>query len=480
MVRAHPTVPRRLDRVSKQMNKKNILKPGLPSGFQNKWGTALFLKKKLLKIIEKNFIKFGYSPLETSPMQLSSVIGNSLSEDEENPMSDIYTYNDDGTELSLRYDLSQTCINFYKENYMDLPNPFKRFEIGTVFRKDKPGSNRYRSFDQCDVDIIGNFDVKQANADLCSIIGSIFTEFLKKSEFVINVSNRKIIQGLMDQLKIVDQKQKQIVLRTIDKKDKPGFGLKGVEDLLKKERRDPSGAITKGANLNDDQSSQIIDFLKIKDVKELKQKIDNPLTKEGIKELEELFEVLSYGEYADQVKFNPSIVRGMDMYSGTVIETNLKFEVKNSKDKVIDPGAVCSGGEYFITKFKGDPILASGVSIGLSRLVFCILQKNKIKIDNKGPVLICVMDEKKLEQYYEILKILRDNNISSEIYLESKKKLSKQLEYASKRGLKLALICGENEFKDNTVTLKNLQGVKGENQITISRENLVDEVKKYI
>ena len=112
------------------------------------------------------------------------------------------------------------------------------------------------------VDIIGNFDVKQANADLCSMIGSIFTEFLKKSEFVINVSNRKIVQGLMDQLKIVDQKQKQKVLRAIDKLDKPGFGLKGVEDLLKKERKDKSGAITKGAELTDDQAAQILNFLK--------------------------------------------------------------------------------------------------------------------------------------------------------------------------------------------------------------------------
>ena len=132
-------------------------------------------------------------------------------------------------------------------------NPFKRYEIGTVYRREKPGSNRYKSFDQCDADIIGNFDSKQANADLCSMIGSIFTEFLKKSEFVIYVSNRQIVQGLMDLLKIVDQKQKQKVLRAIDKVDKSGFGLKGVEDLLKKERRDSSGAITMGDNLNDDQ-----------------------------------------------------------------------------------------------------------------------------------------------------------------------------------------------------------------------------------
>ena len=463
------------------MDKKNkLLEADLPKGFQNKWGDDLLLKKKLLEVIEKNFIKFGYSPLETSPMQLSFIIGNSLSEDEENPMSDIYTFSDDGIDVSLRYDLSQPLINFYKQNYMNLPNPYKRYEIGSVYRREKPGSNRYKSFGQCDVDIIGNFDQKQANADLCSIIGSIFTEFLKKSEFVINVSNRKIVQGLMDQLKIKDLGQKQKVLRAIDKVDKPGFGLKGVKDLLGKERVDQSGAITKGANLNDEQSSKIIDFLKIKDIKELKKKINNPLTNEGIKELEDLFEILSYGEYADQVKFNSSIVRGMDMYTGNVIETNLNFDVKNSKGKVIDPGAVCSGGEYLITKFKGDPFLGCGVSIGSDRLAWAIGQKNNIEVEEKKPVLVCVIEESKLDKYYEVLKVLRDNNINSEIYLESKKKLSKQLEYASKRGLSLAIICGENEFKNNTVTLKNLQGIKGENQITIPRENLINEIKKYI
>ena len=462
------------------MENEKKLTANLPKGFQNRWGESLFLKKELLRIIEKNFIKFGYSPLETSPMQLSSIIGNTLSEDEENPMSDIYAYSDDGTNVSLRYDLSQGFLNFYKQNYMNLPNPIKRYEIGTVFRREKPGSNRYKSFDQCDVDIIGNFDAKQANADLCSIIGSIFTEFLKKSEFVINVSNRKIVQGLMDQLKIVDQKQKQKVLRAIDKLDKPGFGLKGVEDLLKKERRDNSGAITKGADLNDEQSTKIIEFLKIKDIKQLKRKIDNPITNEGIKDIEELFEVLSYGKYADQVKFNSSIVRGMDMYTGCVIETNLKFEVKNSKGKVIDPGAVCSGGEYLISKFKGDPFRGTGISVGIDRLVFCLSQRNNIKYEEKKPILVCMIEETKLENYYEILNILRENNINSEIYLESKKKLSKQLEYASKRGLPLAIICGDNEFKDNTVTLKNLQGIKGENQITIPREDLINEVKKYI
>ena len=208
--------------------------------------------------------------------------------------------------------------------------------------------------------------------------------------------------------------------------------------------------------------------------------ITNSLTKEGIKELEELFEILKYGEYADQVKFDSAKVRGLDIYTGFIVETNLKFEVKNQKGKVIDPGSTCSGGEYLVTKFKGDPFLGTGISIGIDRLVFCLMQKEGVKVKEQKPVLLCVMNPQFLEKYYEILKTLRDNNINSEIFLESNKKLSKQLDYASRRGLSVAIICGENEFKDNTVALKNLKGIKGENQITIPRENLINEVKKYI
>ena len=464
------------------MNKEKQIKATLPSGFRDRSGNELALKKKLLDIIEKNFIKFGFSPLETSPMELSSVIGNSLAEDDENPMADIFTFDDAGTDISLRYDLSQGCIRYYSQNYLELPNPYKRYQIGeTVYRREKPGNGRFKSFGQCDVDIIGKFDVKQANAELCNIIANTFIECgLKKSEFVINISNRKIVQGLMDELKIVDEKQKQKVLRAIDKVDKVGFGNKGVEDLLKTERKDSSGAITRGANLSNQQASQIIDFLKVKDLNELKKNIKNPLTQEGIKELEELFEVLKYGGYIDQVKFDPSKIRGLDIYTGFIVETNLKFEVKNLKGKVIDPGSCCSGGEYLVTKFKGDPFLGTGISIGIDRLLFCLMQKDGIETIEQKPALVCVMDPKYLDKYYEILNILRENNISSEIFLDSKKKLSKQLDYANRRGLSVAIICGENEFNDNTVTIKDLKGVKGENSQTIPKENLINEIKKYI
>ena len=462
------------------MNKENKLVPSLPNGFQDSYGSNLILKKKLLKIIEQNFIKYGFSALETSPMEYSSLIGNSLAEDEDNPMADIYSFNEDGRDISLRYDLSMPLARFYSQNYFNLPNPYKRYQMGTVFRREKSSNGRWKSFEQCDVDIVGKFDISQANSELINIIGSTLIGCgLKKSDFSISISNRKIIQGLMDQLKIVDEKQKKKVLRAIDKLDKPGFGLKGVEELLKKERRDVSGAITKGANLSDNQAKEIIDFLKIKGLKDLSKKIDNPLTKEGINEIEDLFKILSYGDYADLVKFDQKICRGLDIYTGFIVETNLKFEVKNTKGKVVEPGSICSGGEYLVTKFKGDPFLGSGISIGITRLVWCLVQKIKNEIYEKKPVLVCIMDDKYLDKYYELLNILRNNGINSEIFLESNKKLSKQLEYANRKNLNLAIICGENEFKDNTVTIKNLKGLKGSNQSTVLKDNLIDEIKKF-
>ena len=465
------------------MNKdKKILIPGLPSGFQDRWGKTLSLKKKLLKVIEDNYISYGYSALETSPMELSSNIGNSLAEDDSNPMADIFTFNEDDKEISLRYDLSNPLARFYAQNYLELPNPYKRYQVGDVFRREKPGNGRFKSFGQCDADIIGKFNSAQANSELCNLIASTLIKCgLKKDQFVVNISNRKIVQGLMDQLKITDEKQKQKVLRAIDKLDKPGFGISGVQQLLTEKRTDDSGAVTIGAKLSADQASEIINFLKIKDLDQLKSNLKNTLSEEGIRETEDLLKVLSYGEYADVVKFDSSKIRGLDIYTGFIVETNLTFEVKNPKGKVISPGSVCSGGEYLVSKFKGEDFLGTGISIGIDRLVFCLEQLSQIQVNENKPIIVCVMDEKYLKNYYEILKVLRDNNINSEIFLDSKKNLGKQLTYANKKQCPVAIICGENEFKDNTITLKNLLGVKGENnQVTVPKEKLIDEIKKFL
>tara|TARA_Y100000741_G_scaffold178496_1_gene135571 strand:- start:3505 stop:4905 length:1401 start_codon:yes stop_codon:yes gene_type:complete len=462
----------------------NKLTAKLPKGFQDQWGKTLSLQKKLLVAIEDNFKRYGFSALSTSPMELSSVIGNSLSEDESNPMSDVFTFDEDGEKISLRYDLSLPLSRFYAQNYLNLPNPYKRYQIAeNVFRREKPGpGTRLKAFGQCDCDIIGKFNSTVANAELCNLIASTLLSCgLKKDQFLINISNRKIIEGLLNQLKITDQKQKQKVLRAIDKLDKLGFGISGVTDLLKEKRTDASGAITVGAKLSETQTSEIISFLKTKDLKELKLNLKDSLSQEGIKETEDLLKNLNYGEYSDLINFSGKICRGLDIYSGFIVETNLTFDVKNSKGKVIAPGAIASGGQYLVSKFKGDDFLGSGISIGISRLTYCVEQLNQIEVDENQPVLICVMDENLLPKYYELINLLRNNNINCEIFLDPKKNLTKQLTYANKRQLQLAIIVGENEIQNNTATIKNLLGTKGEeNQFTVSMKDLIDEIKKFI
>ena len=465
------------------MSEKNKLIPGLPSGFEDRWNKTLILKKRLIKVIENNFIKYGFDPLETPSFEIAENIGSFLAEDDNNPMSDVFSFNDGEKNITLRYDLSSPLARFVAQNNQELPSIYKRYAIQNVFRNEKSGNARFREFTQADCDIVGNVNPAQANAELCNLVASTLIECgLKKDQFTINVSNRKIIQGLIQDLKIPANKEIK-VMRAIDKLDKPDFGIKGVEDLLKKERKDKSGAITKGADLNDDQVSKILNFLKIKDLKKLKQDFKNPITQEGIKELEDLFEVLDFGNYSELVKTNFTIVRGLAYYDGFCIETNLNFKTTNNKGKEIDIGSVCSGGQYnkLISRFKGVDIPGTGVSIGVDRLLFAMSQINQVQLDDQKPVIVCVMDEKYLKNYYEILDILRKNNINSEIFLDSKKNLGKQLTYANKRGCPIAVICGENEFKDSKITLKNLLGIKGEdNQITFSKENLVNEIKKFI
>ena len=462
------------------MNKENKLNPSLPSGFEDRWGKKLVLKKQLLQVIEKNFIKFGAEPLETPSFEYTENIGSFLAADEDNPMSDIFSFEDRDKTISLKYDLSSPLARFYAQNNQELPSIYKRYAIQNVFRNEKASNARYREFCQADFDIIGNVNSAQANTELCNLISSTLLDIgLNSDQFTINVSNRKIVQGLIKDLKIPADKQLGVI-RAIDKLDK--FGLKGVEDLLKKERKDASGAITKGADLNDEQASQILNFLKIKDLKTLKENLNNPLSQEGIKELEDVFEIIGFSSDLNQVKTNFAIVRGLEYYSDFIVETNLNFKVTNNKGKQVDIGSICSGGAYakLISRFKGVDIPGTGVSFGVDRLLFALMQLDQIKVDDQKPVLVCVMDKQFLKNYYEIVNLLRENNINAEIFLDTKKNLGKQLDLANKRDLNVAIICGENEFKDNTITIKNIKGVKGQNSQTVPKADLINEVKKLI
>ena len=207
------------------MIKENKLIPELPSGFEDRWEIKLLLKKKLIKFIENNFIKFGAEPLETPSFEISENIGSFLAEDDTNPMSGVFSFEDGEKNITLRYDLSSPLARFVAQNNQELPSIFKRYQIQNVFRNEKAGNGRYREFMQADFDIVGIVDPAQANAELCNLISNTLSDCgLNKDQFTINVSNRKIVQGLINELKISEEKQVK-VFRAIDKLDKPGFGL---------------------------------------------------------------------------------------------------------------------------------------------------------------------------------------------------------------------------------------------------------------
>ena len=463
------------------MKKDEKLTPGLPSGFEDRWNKQLSLKKKLLEIIENNFLKFGFSPLETPSFEISKNIGSFLTDDEANSMSDVFTFNDSNEKITLRYDLSSPLSRFVAQNYRELPFPYKRYAIGNVWRNEKSGNARYREFTQADVDVIGNVNKSQADAEICNIIADTLTKCgLSEKQFKVSISNRKIVQGLINQLKITDKVQNLKVIRAIDKLDR--IGLKGVEDLLKKERVDISGAVTKGANLSETQASEILNFLKIENLEDLKFILKNPLSIEGIREIEDLLEIVSYGKYKKLIQPNFTIVRGLAYYDGFCVETNLNFKVKNPKGKEIDIGSIASGGRYdkLVSRFKGTDFPGTGMSIGVDRLLFVLNQISSIKQKNNEPVLICILDSKYLKKYNETLDFLRENGINSEIYLDSAKNLKKQLTYADKKGCPVAIIVGESEIKENKFTLKNLKSSKENDQKIVSKESLIDEIKKII
>tara|TARA_B100001121_G_scaffold132444_1_gene116065 strand:- start:576 stop:1961 length:1386 start_codon:yes stop_codon:yes gene_type:complete len=460
------------------MNKEKKLQASLPKGFKDRWGEELNIKNKLVDTIKDVFINYSFEQLETPEFEKSDNIGSFLAEDESNPMSDVFSFINEKESLTLRYDLSAPLARFCAENFRDLVFPYKRFAYGNVFRQEKADSARYRAFGQLDADIIGDANPSQADAEICNIIGESFKKIgLSTDQFTINVSNKKILQGLINDLKIEEDRQYK-VLKSIDKLDR--LGTNGVEQLLKQGRKDQSGAFTKGCELSDNQASEIINFLNLKGIDDLKTNLKNQLSLEGINELEELFEVLSYGKNQDSVKIDVTKIRGLSYYTGYLVETNLNFKVTNAKGKEINIGSVASGGRYdnLIARFKGADYKGTGMSIGIDRLLYAVKQIGQIKLNRNKPVLVCILDKNYIQKYYGILNELRENNIPSEIYLDQNKNLKKQLQYADRKKLDLAIICGENEFKDEKLTIKRLNSSKENDQLVINRKDLINEISK--
>ena len=478
------------------MNKKTF-KPTseLPNGFADRQEEELLIRDLLISNIKKIMSKYGFQYLETPSFEYTDSIGKFLP-DKDRPSEGVFSFEDEKKWLSLRYDLTAPLARYAAKNFDSLPRPFKRFQLGTVWRNEKPGPGRFREFLQFDADYIGTSNLF-SDAELCFLISEILNSCgLEKSEFIIKISNRKLSKGLLEKLNITDELKQSITLRAIDKLDR--VGVEGVQYLLGKGRKDKSGDFTKGAELEESQIKEIIKFLNIKNLSDKNfERIreiaaDNESMNDGIKELELMEKYFLLFNFTNYI-FDPTVVRGLEYYTGPIFEANLTFGVKNNKGQEIEFGSVGGGGRYddLVKRFNNQDCPSTGISVGLDRLIYAILQKNKIKAEKKNPVLICVFDEKYMDFYIKILNVLRSKNISAEIYSGSSN-IKSQFKYADKRGCDFVILCGDDEVSKNVVTIKNLnvgkqmsENIKdrsewkqsSEAQKTVAFDQLLNEIK---
>jgi histidyl-tRNA synthetase len=440
---------------TKTMNKK-ISKPpvDLPGGFIDRKEKELVIRDFLIKQIKEVMTKYGFEFLETPSFEYTESLGKFLP-DKDRPSEGVFSFKDSKKWLSLRYDLTAPLARFTAKNFDNLPRPFKRYQLGTVWRNEKPGPGRFREFLQFDADYVGTSNLL-ADSELCVLISEILKKCgLANNEFNIKISNRKLSKGLLEELNITDQNQQSISLRAIDKLDR--VGIEGVRLLLSKGRKDNSGDFTDGAQLEEKQIKKIIEFLNSKDLNQLEQiGCKNKLFEEGINELKQIIKNFDFFKF-NNFKIDPTVVRGLEYYTGPIFEAELTFKVKNEKGVEIEFGSIGGGGRYddLVKRFKNQECPATGISIGLDRLLYALNQKNIFNFNQKSPVLICVLDEKYMDYYFKILNLLRLNNINSEIYSGSSN-FKAQLKYADKRNCKYVIICGEDEVSKELITLKNL------------------------
>ena len=478
------------------MNKK-IFKPTseLPNGFVDRQEEELLIRDLLISNIKKIMSKYGFQYLETPSFEYTDSIGKFLP-DKDRPSEGVFSFEDEKKWLSLRYDLTAPLARYAAKNFDSLPKPFKRFQLGTVWRNEKPGPGRFREFLQFDADYIGTSNLF-SDAELCFLISEILNSCgLEKNEYIIKISNRKLSKGLLEKLNITDKQKQSITLRAVDKLDR--VGAEGVQYLLGKGRKDKSGDFTKGAELEESQIKEIINFLNIKNLSDKNFErireiaVDNKSMNDGIKELELMEKYFSLFNFTNYI-FDPTVVRGLEYYTGPIFEANLTFGVKNNKGQEIEFGSVGGGGRYddLVKRFNNQDCPSTGISVGLDRLIYAILQKNKIKAEKKNPVLICVFDEKYMDFYVKILNMLRSANISAEIYSGSSN-IKSQFKYADKRGCDFVILCGDDEVSKNVVTIKNLNVGKQmsanikdrsewkqstEAQKTVAFDQLLNEIK---
>jgi histidyl-tRNA synthetase len=487
--------------------KADRLKARLPRGFVDRIPDDLRAAERMMADIRKVYDLYGFEPVETPLIEYTDALGKFLP-DQDRPNEGVFSFQDDDEQwLSLRYDLTAPLARFVAENFESLPKPYRSYRAGWVFRNEKPGPGRFRQFMQFDADTVGAPSVS-ADAEMCMMMADVMEAVgIKRGDYVIRVNNRKVLDGVLESIGLGgDDKmgQRLVVLRAIDKLDK--FGVDGVRLLLGKGRLDESGDFTKGAGLDETAISKVLAFTSAggangsETIANLEAVVaGNDKGVEGVAELATIEALSSAAGYGARVRIDPSVVRGLEYYTGPVFEAELTFDVTNEKGEKVVFGSVGGGGRYdgLVSRFRGEPTPATGFSIGVSRLMTALKNLGKLDTsDNVGPVVVLVMDRDtaSLGRYQKMVSDLRQAGIRAEMYLGGSG-MKPQMKYADRRGAPCVIIQGSQERDNGEVQIKDLiEGARlsseiedntvwregRQAQITAKETDLVAEVRKIL
>lgn len=442
-----------------------------PKGFRDYFGAEVTERKAMLDTIAGVYHRYGFDPLETSAVEMVEALGKFLP-DVDRPNEGVFAWQDEDRDwLALRYDLTAPLARVAAQYRNDLPSPYRRYAMGPVWRNEKPGPGRFRQFYQCDADTVGSGSVA-ADAEICAMLADALEEVgIPRGDYVVKVNNRKVLNGVMEVAGVLDPAdpekfahERGIVLRAIDKLDR--LGPDGVWALLGEGRRDESGDFTKGAGLSAEQAEVVMGFMDARradgaaTVARLHDLVSrSPLGREGVDELQTIADLLDAQGYGpDRIVIDPSVVRGLGYYTGPVFEAELTFEILDEKGRPRQFGSVAGGGRYddLVKRFTGQSVPATGVSIGVDRLLAALRAKGRVQADTRGPVVVTVMERDRMADYMAMVGELRAAGIRAEVYLGNPKNFGNQLKYADRRQSPVAVIQGGDEAGRGSVILKDL------------------------
>jgi histidyl-tRNA synthetase len=458
--------------MAEKPKKPQKLKARLPRGLEDRGPAAINATRAMVEKIREVFERYGFEPVETPAMEYTDALGKFLP-DQDRPNEGVFSFQDDDEQwISLRYDLTAPLARYVAENFDTLPKPYRSYRVGYVYRNEKPGPGRFRQFMQFDADTVGSGS-PAADAEMCMMAADTMEALgIPRGSYVVKVNNRKVLDGVRDAIGIADDGQWLTVMRAIDKLDR--LGISGVQQLLGEGRKDESGDFTKGAGLKADHIALVVGAVD-KGAQMDARLRDSKIGQEGRAELDEISKLVATSGYgADRIKIDPSVVRGLEYYTGPVYEVELLLETKDEKGRPVRFGSVGGGGRYdgLVSRFRGEPVPATGFSIGVSRLQAALTMLGKLDTRPElGPVVVTVFDRDRVADYQKFVAQLRSANIRAELYLGNPKNMGNQLKYADRRNSPCVIIQGSDEKARGEVQIKDLiEGAKAAAAIASNQE----------